>query len=323
MSSASLDIKREQAKPLLDQAIHEFGATLADLAFEAKLLIHTYKTVRSGESITFDKATQIYSRHSVGEWWNAILVEDLSQQRGACSFYVGEQQGNKESITDRFQYTLNSQFRWLLVSGYEAYERFLKRLYAELGFCDHNLWRDKDFGNKTSVDIAALTREEFARIVSPLDGKALNPGDIWNRLGDCFSDIKKFENKKYIDLKDCKMTYRDVIKFIEALRHQIVHTQGRVNLEFFLKKRRTKKETPLSRKLKSFIARTWFRKGPDGWEIWLLNKSPILQDSCSQIEAPLLLLLNRLGSHASLLYGESIKSFGHAPFWQRDEPKKG
>lgn len=158
-------MKKKQAGELLDRAAFALGDSVADLVFEAKVLTHTYKVVRAGETITFDPQRRVYTHHSIGEWWNTVSADDIARSK-RFRFCVGGRSGNAETITKRFLHTLNAQFRWLLVSGFEAYERYLKVLYAVLGFCDRNLWRCADYGNRYHADtISAMSLEDFRRRV--------------------------------------------------------------------------------------------------------------------------------------------------------------
>jgi hypothetical protein len=310
-------MKRKRAKSLLDKTILDLGDALADLVFEAQLLIHTYKTVRSGETISFDAKRKVHTHHSIGDWWNSISAEDLTQKRGTCHFYVGARKGDKQSITDRFPSTLNAQFRWLLVSGYEAYERFLLKLYAELGFCDRNLWRCADFGNRYHIaDISSLKLDDFRQRVR--ECPELHPDKIRNLLGLQFSVIQRCENKNSIVFGDEKMTYRDYVDLIATMRHIIVHEQSQVEPEEFFRriKKKWNRNDDLSHKLKTLIVHNDFKHSPDGWEIWLAQKSPIFQKSCTQMDGPLRTLLERLATHACLIYGEAIRHFDQQPFWK-------
>ncbi len=313
-------MKRKQAQNLLDKTILDFGDALADLVFEAKILIHTYKAVRSGETITFDRSRSVYTHQTIGDWWNSISADDLTKKRGKSHFYLGTRNGDQNSITDRFPATLNAQFRWLLVSGYEAYERFLTRVYAELGFCDRNLWRCGDFGNRYRVrDIGSLTRNHFLERVQ--ESSELNPEKIRNLLGHLFPAIQRAENKNSIVFADEEMTYCNYVDLIAVMRHIIVHEQSQIEPEEFLERLRKKwkRSEVFSKALKTLIVHNELKYAPTGWEIWLLSKSPISLKTCNQLDGPLRTLLGRLGTHACLLYGESIKHFGCKPFWERAE----
>lgn len=296
----------------------DFGDILADLVFEAKILIHTHKAVRSGETITYDNARKVYTHRSIGDWWNSISADDLTKDRGTSHFYLGARKGDQQSITERFPATLNSQFRWLLVSGYEAYEKFLIRIYAELGFCDRNLWRCADFGNRHHImDLGSLKLDQFQQRVRECPD--LHPDKIRNLLGCLFPVIQRAEGKNSIVFKNENMTYRDYVDLIAVMRHIIVHEQSQIEPEELFKRLRKKwnRREDLSKSLKTLIVHGKLNHGQDGWEIWLLNKSQIFQKSCTQLDGPLRTLLERLGTHACLIYGQAIKHFGHEPFWVR------
>jgi len=294
-------MKRKKAKALLDKTILDLGDTLADIVFEAQLLVHSYKTVGSGETITFDSKRNIHTHHSIGEWWHSLSADDLTQKRGSCHFYVGSRGGDKESIVERFPVSLNSQFRWLLVSGYEAYERFLLKLYAELGFCDRNLWRCADFGNRYHVnEISSLSLSDFRQRVS--ESSDIHPDKIRNLMGHHFPAIQKAEANNSILFSGVIMTHKDYVDLIALMRHIIVHEQSQIEPDdFFLR-----------------LNKKW-KRNADLSEIWVCQNTSNVLKTCTGLDRHLRSLLEDLATHACLIYGESIKHFGHDPFWKESK----
>jgi hypothetical protein len=308
---------KKEATQLLDQAAFALGDSLAELVFEAQVLIHTYKVVRAGETITFDPKRHVYTHNSIGEWWNTVSAVDIT--RSQCfGFCVGGRSGNKQTITKRFSQMLNSQFRWLLVSGYEAYERYLKELYSILGFCDRNLWRCADYGNRYHANtISTMSLEDFRRRVR--ESPELTPEKIRNLCGCVFPAIQSAESKNSIQFGTETMSYRDYVDFIALLRHITVHEQARVALDDFFSRLndKWKRSKGISQKLKALILHSDFKVHDSVCEIWLLPKSELLLRDCTFMDRSLRTLLERLSTHGHLLYKKSIEHFGGKAHWER------
>ena len=226
--------------------------------------------------------------------------------------------GNKETITKRFLHTLNSQFRWLLVSGYEAYERYLKDLYAILGFCDGNLWRCEDYGNRYhAYTIASMTLADFRRRVR--ESTELTPEKIRNLCGCIFPEIQSAESKNSIRFGAETMSYKDYVDFIALLRHITVHEQARVASDDLFRRLSDKWKRPsgISQKLKALILQSDFTENGTALEVWLVPKSAQSLRDCTAMDSSLRALLERLSTHGHLLYKKSIEYFGGKAHWER------
>ena len=162
-----------------------------------------------------------------------------------------------------------------------------------------------------------MTLADFRRRIRAPGGP--QPGKIRNLLGGLFPKVQSSECKNSIVFGEEKISYRDYVDLIATMRHIIVHERSAVEPEEFLQrlKKEWSRQDDLSKELKSFIVHSELNKGPHGWEIWLLDKSPIFQKSCTNMGGSLRVLFERLGAHACLLYGEAVKHFGHEPFWRR------
>jgi hypothetical protein len=266
-----------------------------------------------GETITFDKKVRRYEHITVAEWFNSVSVEDLSLLE-FDHITLGGRYGDRASIVKRYPKTLNSQFRWLLVSGYEAYERFLGQLYAVLGYCDRNLWRCMDFGNDYMVNqISSMTLGDFQKRVK--ESPEIHPVKIRSLIGHRFGRIQSAESKNSIIFESEIITYKEYVNLIEIMRHIIVHENSVVEPKdlFSRIEKKWKRRGPLTPKLKTWILHNDFKKFGASFEVWLVaNSSAPVHDVHAR---PLGSLIQRLGSHACLLYRETAKHFGHKPFW--------
>lgn len=309
-------MKKSKASALLDQAILGFGDELADLLFEAQLLVHTYKVARSGETITFDERTKRYTHGKIVKWFNSCLARDLTHPQMQL-ITLGGRHGDRDSITQRFPSTLNAQLRWLLVSAYEAYERYLRDFYAVLGYCDSNLWRLSDFGSSHTIkDVSRMSLNDFRALLR--EPGNIRPKKIRTLLAHRFGNIQRFQSRNSIDFGEEAVSHKEYIDLIEILRHVIVHEDSHALPDNFFDRlqyvwKRTDSPSP---KLRALILHTHFRKDGLAWEVWLAedSRSPV-SDTHAR---PFGMLVERLGSHACLLYKETAAHFGHKAFWEKE-----
>jgi len=114
----------------------------------------------------------------------------------------------------------NRQYQWLLVEAHEEFEDFLEYIYAYLGHNHDDLWPLSDYGN---IKLPELSEKDFDWYLSKSRNKK-SPKEILNRLRSYFPNIKNIEstNKLNINLDLA-------LSLIENLRHNIVHTGGRIS----------------------------------------------------------------------------------------------
>jgi len=304
-------MKKKQAQKLLDQTIFEFGDVLADILFEAQHILYTFKAVQDGEIISFDKKTNRYIHTSIVEWSHSVLATDLSSSTNPL-FTLGGRWADRTSVVQRLPKTLNAECRWLLVSAYEAYERFLGQLYAVSGYCDRNLWRCADYGNDRAINqISEMTLNDFRDRVKKC--KELSPTKIRKLLAHRF----KIQITGSNNSKTETMTHSEHIDLIALMRHIIVHEQSVIDPnEFFTRLEKQWGRTgPITEKLKNKIMRENFKQFETEWNIWLVEHSttPIQHINARRLE----ILIQDLGSHACIQYKKVVQYFGHAPYWER------
>lgn len=307
------------AVKLLDERILKLGDYLADLMLEAKLLVYTFKNLRSGEVIKVDETSGRLQQHSVGDWWTSINAEDLTTSSAESPFYIGTRTANKERVVARLPRTLNAQFRWLLVSGFEEYERCLRDIYILAGYGDPNLWKCTDFGDCRLADISNWSLENFQKAFEIKD--KLCPSKVPNILGQRFPKIQSSERKNSITGGD-EITYKQYIQMISLIRNVITHEQSLISPEDFfdrLWKKEWKGKGLMPRTIKGMLFQAYFKEVEGEHEIWLVNQSTILEKSCNLLDTDLRNLLSRLASHACLVYGELVKNFEKNPFWERSD----
>lgn len=292
-----------------------FAEELADLLFESQMLMHTYKTVRRGEIITFDAINKVYTHTSIGNWYHGVGVEDITDTNRSLEI-IAARIGTKNSIIKWFPRLLNSQIRWLLVTAFEAYERFLKELYAILGYCDRNLWRCSDFGNNLSLkNISSLSMADFRSIVR--QSAELQPRKIRTLVAHRFGNIQRAQSKNSIIFANEIITYWEYVSFIELIRHIIVHENSTISSDDFFRRleKKWQREEPLSHPLKTLIIREAFKYEKPYWIVWMIRDVAFAHPEADA--RPMGTLVQRLGTDAYLLYKEVGKHFGITPYWNR------
>ena len=122
----------------------------------------------------------------------------------------------------------NKQIQWLLVDAYEAFEEYLKSVYAYAGYLDNNLWSLADFGNISLNEIKNLDLDWFKEKTN----KTSKPDKILNQLK---KKIPEFSNSLENNKPNIDYNYR--LSVVEHIRHIIVHRNGYIkNEDEFIKK---------------------------------------------------------------------------------------
>lgn len=308
-------MKRSIAQKQLDRVIKSFAQSLADILFEARMLLYAYEAVSKGEVLSFDAHRRVVSSTQIGNWYQGVIVDLFTGGKRSCAT-IAAQRGDKKSITQRFPVMLNGQVRWLLVSSFEAYERFLRELYAVMGYCDHNLWRCADFGNSHRLsDVGRLSLKDHNTLVR--QSSDLTPRKIRTLIAHRFGKIQTARSLNAIHFANETMSYGDYLDYIELLRHVIVHEDSSVDIEaFFVRLQRAwRREDPLSHALKTLIVHSAFRFTKPHWTVWLIREKAF---ACPKTEVgPFDTLARRLGTDACLCYEAVASHFGVTPYWTR------
>jgi hypothetical protein len=129
----------------------------------------------------------------------------------------------QENADDRIRsitLSVNSQYRWLLVEAYEAFEDFVEEAYAFAGFNDRNAWPLKDFG---SITLNELSRKDFDWFRERAKEKRDAASSIMSRFRDILPNFSSRESTNCLEIN-----LKFVTQAIALFRHIIVHNHGRV-----------------------------------------------------------------------------------------------
>lgn len=195
----------------------------------------------------------------------------------------------------------NKQYQWLLVEAYEAYEKYLKELYACIGFIDHSFWPARDFGD---ISLSEIPHQDMIWFSSQVEQKKDKPKSILLTLR------KKIPSIIQIELNnENTINYQFATLMIENFRHIIVHHNGNFN-------NKTDFTTQLFQKLsiKNNLKPTFenylnqYTGNKDGVDFILLLERDIKRGLIGLMYHDRLdILINILLSHALILKTETIK----------------
>lgn len=126
----------------------------------------------------------------------------------------------------------NRQYQWLLVEAYELYAKFLKDLYALIGFYDNDFWRASDFGDISIDEIKSKSKEWFKESI--INQKTYLIEEQFRKKLKLMSN---YETGKAIVINGItayrdphieKKNYQVYLKMITKFRNHIVHDKGEV-----------------------------------------------------------------------------------------------
>lgn len=116
----------------------------------------------------------------------------------------------------------NKNYQWLLAEAYEAFEIFIRKLYALVGSKNPANWPLQDFGNNR---LSELSDKDFNWFFELACRKRKGfPDCIFKELRKLCPDIERYEKDN-----SCELNLRMVLKTIEKFRHLIVHQGGRID----------------------------------------------------------------------------------------------
>ncbi len=128
-----------------------------------------------------------------------FLFVDLAEKKslldisdgGITQFGLGKQSAADEQLLKWMKAGLDSNLPWALVGAFGLHERFLKDIYAVVGFLDPSHWRGLDFGETSFSEVAEKDRGWYSaqvRRTANSDGK-----EILKQLRNRFPQIEKYE----------------------------------------------------------------------------------------------------------------------------------
>ena len=112
----------------------------------------------------------------------------------------------------------NRQYQWLLAESYEAFEDYIKNLYAYLCYLDNSFWSNKNFIN---IEKDEVKKKDFEWFVTYDIKKNYKTDVVIKLIRNKIPLLKKFEEKNSQGIN-----YDFMIILISMLRHIIVHRKG-------------------------------------------------------------------------------------------------
>lgn len=195
-----------------------------------------------------------------------------------------------------------------MVEAYEAFEDYLSRLYAYIGYKDHTFWFAKDFGD---ISIDELKTKDLKWFENRVKNKEKKPESIYMHFRKKMPLIELFEknNPQNID-------YKFKILLISKLRHQIVHTRGIISDidnftgEILKPWSQEKKEAKQKHKDDIFY---YLREEDSKYHVWLLDYNYNEENTSNTKYARLEEFLAELSAYATLLKQISTQYLSGVP----------
>lgn len=157
-------------------------------------------------------------------FYNMVFQDAVSGKK----IHFGYREINFSEMHSRAIYRKNRIYQWLLVEAYEAFEDYLKKLYAYCGAMDSSFLSVKESNKITLIENRDRTYKECSALIKKKDEQR----KILNKFRNRYPGIEKIERNNRLDV-DLKYT----IFLIEEMRHVIVHDRGVVeNRDEFIKK---------------------------------------------------------------------------------------
>ncbi len=304
-------MKTSQAIKILDGDIQVFADKITAIEmgifFSEKELIASHKEYKRMSEELGDRNIQ-YKSMSINSLGTDLVNGGKRISLG--SSYIHNEQAMTAVIDN-----LNLQCCWYLVSAYEEYESFLKRIFGSLGYLDHNVWNCDDFGNIKMSEIKNKKIEWYQDFASSKSRKH-NAYYVLKSLRQVFPKLSEIE-KTTTHVTEFLL----ILKLIELLRHNIVHKSGYTDSSEFIdllfkKIGRSLNEKGQDMKILMYNLNGYFEGSEPTKRIVVIKKSSLKQNY-SFITSPVKNLIEVLKTHACLIYHISLLHFGMQPYWIR------
>ena len=305
-------MRRAQAERILDAVVNQLGRRMAEIGFDSMFSISAYKDARRELADRVEKGKEWGKHHGVKDvmkMWVAAPAHDLTKP-SSYSIAIGGQAASDDELLDVLVDHLESQHRWLLVEAYEAYERFLKNLYAGLGYLDRELWRCSDFGEIPPGSITHQKIDWFRDRVGKGIGKH-GIKDILSRLRSAFPQFKTFETKNSL-----RVDFSKHVRIIGLLRHIVVHGSSRCLFSTLESEFEKQTGLALKGKIKAALIGRYVLLDGEECVVTALDRQR-LTPPYHFLNKPLTAAVEALSSHACLAYMQAISHFDLTPIWYR------
>ncbi|MBS4069245.1 MAG: hypothetical protein WC279_08980 [Sulfurimonas sp.] len=245
-----------------------------------------YENFKNGDYGDPEKHENIIGFNTMSSW-------DIRTNRRET---VGHTSYSLEDLVRTTRLHHNKQYQWLLVEAYEAFEDYLSRIYAYVGYKDHTFWFAKDFGD---ISIDELKKKDLKWFKNRVENKDKKPESIYIHFRKKMPLIELFEknNPQNID-------YKFKILLISKLRHQIVHTRGIIcdidNFTEKILKPWSQEKQEIKQKYKDNIF-YFLREEDSKYHVWLLDYNYNEEKNSDTQYARLEEFIAELSAYATLL----------------------
>jgi hypothetical protein len=324
---------------LLDKPINTFSSRIAEVEFQ-RFTSQNYFTTQLAAT-----KTQIDGLASVGVPENSVVTMsrtffvDLAQNatvldmRGSInSIPIPGCVAKRSELISHLCDSLDRQLAWLLVDTFEAHERFLKDIYATLGFLNPGAWPTMHhqytkplLGRICELFPICWRRQTAAtRPHEWFDDKARsvasrNCDPILKQLRLLMPDLGKYEATPWVSDHTDVVVWRVVA---EILRHIIVHQNRQIKSDEFWKAVQRKSGRSIhgtKESVQRFRARVQeVLTETDGvLTVRLIDRSKVASGQVAHIDKYFKQLFESIINHSFLVYHLVALYCGEQPYWKR------
>ncbi len=314
-------MRKNIAQRLLDTPVLDFGNQISCLTFDS-LFARVSFTKAQGQwekhvevlRKFYRKTEERTGKDASSLMWSRLIANDartFPPKPVALTAYGAR----NEQLLDELAVNFKRQANWLFVTGFEAYEEYLKTIYAALGYLDRSFWTCVDFGDIPADGINRLRPDWFRRRIKEQRAR-ITPDRI---LGNIRRNLPTLTEKEHLPPLDLRMW----VGLSALFRHAIVHNRAHIPREGLWEAiakhtgysfSGTSKETRMRRH------NIYEHLIPDGddYVISMVDEKG-LDSRGPRLDGPLHRMLNRLADHGLLVYALLAERFGFTPYWEKDK----
>ena len=311
-------MNKRKAQSTLDKLVLRFEDEMSRINFDSMFASSSFERARADWKSQVEymkKYTEAHKGKSKNTVFNSMWCRfsaDDARTYPPKLVLLNSHGARDEELLLALEESISLQLNWLFVAAFEAYERFAKSTYGALGYLDKGFWLCSDYGEIPVREIPRLPQSWFGEQMRRKPNR-FSLDDILKRIRKGLPHIVEHENTPI----ELRMWGR----VAEHFRHIIVHNHGVTPQEGFWNRMNEVTSYSLDGKTLQMAERQfWISKHiePQGmdYRIIMIDRSQIGKKG-PRIDTPLGRMLERLASHALLIYSSLAGHFKFTPHWER------
>jgi hypothetical protein len=325
---------------LLDKAISTFSSRIAEIEFQRFTSIRYFETQFAATKALNDHLATVGVPENSAVTGSRTFFVDLAQnadvldmrESGIDSIPIPRCVATRSQLIAHLSDSLDRQLAWLLVDTFEAHERFLKDIYATLGFLNPDAWPAMHYQSAKPVwsrfcrlfTLCCRRQTESHRphewfVVKVRSVASRNCDPILKQLRILIPDLGKYEATPWVS------DYTDVVVWravAEILRHITVHQNRQIKSDEFWKAVQKKSGRSIhgaKESVQRFRARVQeVLTETDGvLTVRLIDRSNVAREQFAHIDKYFKRLFESIINHSFLVYHLVTLHCGEQPYWKR------